>query len=55
MEHEFGRKDVLTFELIIKDLLEGNIMVENLIDKEEINNLMNSKFYAGYSLSPNVR
>jgi len=46
----FGRKDAETFEQIVEDLLHDQIAVEDLIDKSEIEKLMRSKFYAGFSL-----
>lgn len=30
------------------------VKIEDLIDKDEIENLMKSKFYAGFSLDPKV-
>jgi len=41
---------VETFEQIVNDLLTDQISVEDLIDKDEIESLMKSKFYAGFSL-----
>lgn len=34
--------------------MKGQISVEDLIDKNELETLMKSKFYAGFSLSPEV-
>lgn len=55
LEQEFGREDVQTFEKIIKDLLSDQLLVEDLISKEELDQAMNQKLYAGFSMAPTIR
>ena len=53
-EQTFGRKDAKTFEGIISDLIEDRLPLEALIDPEELELMLKSKYYSGFSLSPSV-
>lgn len=55
VEQHFGRKDIATFDQIIAQMLEGTIKIDEVVDKQDIQSLMKNKFYAGFSLSDEVK